>query len=165
MNRELKNPETEGKLKNPETYRICYKEHGKVYTYKETMYWENDLLHELSLYSDPAFGDRFELVSVFLVVDGRIDEKVYDGKTGWTDGLDRTEPEDLPGPDPIAMEEFQEGWDLSKEGGWDVDVDENGPFIVTADKDWKSTWNDYDPWDAYPQVSGEIWEPEYLGDR
>ncbi len=154
MNRELKNPETEGKLKNPTTYRMCYKEYGKLYTYKETMYWENDLLHELSLYSDPAFGDRFELVSVFLVVDGDqtgslpVDEKVYDGKTGWADGLDRTEPSDLPGPDEDEAREFQEGWDLAK-----------------TESEWKSTWDDYDPWDAYPQVSGEIWEPEYLGDR
>ena len=27
--------------------------------------------------------------------------------------------------------------------GWDVDVDENGPFIVTADESWKSTWDNY----------------------
>ena len=27
--------------------------------------------------------------------------------------------------------------------GWDVDVDENGPFIVADDKSWKSTWDNY----------------------
>ena len=146
---EYKIPEFEGRLEKPQTYRISYKEHGKLETYSETMYWENDLLHELSLYSDPIYHDRFELVSVFLVVDGGIDEKVYDGKDGWVDGLDRTEPV-LPGPDQDDEREFQEGWDLAKK-----------------ESEWKSTWDDYDPWDAYPQVSGEngIWEPEHLGDR
>ena len=63
------------------------------------------------------------------LVDDKEYKAVYDGKEGWVDELDLTEPEDIPG------------------------------------SDWKSTWDDYDPWDAYPQVSGEIWEPEYLGDR
>ena len=39
-------------------------------------------------------------------------------------GIDPDEPEDI-------------------SNGWDVDVDENGPFIVTADESWKSTWDNY----------------------
>ena len=39
-------------------------------------------------------------------------------------GIDPDEPEDI-------------------SNGWDVDVDENGPFIVAADESWKSTWDNY----------------------
>ena len=41
--------------------------------------------------------------------------------------------------------------------GWDVDVDENGPFIVTDDVSTEI--------DLGRDVPDEIWEPEYLGDR
>lgn len=134
------------RLDQPETYRIQYKEHGKSYTYTETMYWKNDLFQELSTYQDvETFGDRFELVSVFLVVDSGPDVKVYDGEEK-DFGQTRNAQHFSPG-DEADAKDFQEGWDLSK------------------NSDWKSTWDDYDPWDAYPQVSGEMWEPEHLGDR
>ena len=41
--------------------------------------------------------------------------------------------------------------------GWDVDVDENGPFIVTDDVSTEI--------DLGRDVPDEIWEPEYLGDK
>mgnify|MGYP003639514680 FL=1 len=107
------------------------------------MYWENDLFNELSLYSDPIYRDRFELVDVFLVVDGGPDIKVQD-----VTEKDFGETRNAQSFSPDDEREFQEGWDLAK-----------------TESEWKSTWDDYDPWDAYPQVSGEIWEPEHLGDR
>ena len=131
------------RLDQPQTYRIQYKEYGKSYTYTETMYWENDLFNELSLYSDPIYRDRFELVDVFLVVDGGPDIKVQD-----VTEKDFGETRNAQSFSPDDEREFQEGWDLAK-----------------TESEWKSTWDDYDPWDAYPQVSGEIREPEHLGDR
>ena len=41
--------------------------------------------------------------------------------------------------------------------GWDVDVDENGPFIVTDDVSTEI--------DLGRDVPDEIWEPEYLSNR
>jgi len=126
-------------LETPETYWIRYREYGKLYTYKETLYWETDLFHEISLYidDDPRFVGRFELISIFLDDDGKFGKKVYGRLEGWVDGFNLTEPRDILDP------------------GWDVDVDENGPFISSS-MDWKSTWDNY---------VDDVWEPEYLGDR
>tara|TARA_R110000823_G_scaffold33652_2_gene94042 strand:- start:228 stop:494 length:267 start_codon:yes stop_codon:yes gene_type:complete len=71
------------------------------------MYWENDLSHELSTYSDPAFGDRFELVSVFLVVDDGPDIKVQD-----VTEKDFGETRNAQSFSPDDEREFQEGWSL-----------------------------------------------------
>ena len=53
-------------------------------------------------------------------------------------GIDSDEPKDIP-------------------NGWDVDVDENGPFIVIADS---STDIDMDR-----DVPDIVWEPEYMEER
>ena len=67
----------------------------------------------------------------------------------------------------LGYEDVEEYFDSSSADsttGWDVDVDENGPFIVT---DEVSTEIDlgrdvptYEDW-----VLGHVGEPEYLGGR
>ena len=62
------------------------------------------------------------------------------------------------------------------EDRFDVDVDENGPFIVTADEeeeDLEKAMNDRFDFDKYCEdhpdfndaINGMVFEPEYLGDR
>ena len=62
-------------------------------------------------------------------------------------GIDPDEPKDIP-------------------YGWDVDVDENGPFIVTDDTSTEVDLDrDIPGFEGTWKALDEIWEPEYLGDR